>query len=67
MASTIVQSEKTKKKCGLKRLPRIATVTNNSAGIVKMTTLGIQDNLGLLVLKQKKLEVSFRNPIKFKD
>ena len=66
MASTIVRREKTKKKCGLESLPRIATITKTQH-VVKMTTLGIQDNLGPLVHKQKKLEVSFRNPIKFKD
>ena len=66
MASTIVRREKTKKKCGLERLPRIATTTKTQQG-VKMTTLGIQDNQGLLVHKKKKLEVSFRNPNKFKD
>ena len=66
MVSTIVQREKTKKKCELERLPRIATITKTQQ-VVKITTLGIQDNLGLLVHKQKKLEVSFRDPIKFKD
>ena len=66
MASTIVRREKTKKKCRLERLPRIATITKTQQ-VVKMTTLGIQNNLGLLVHKQKKLEVSFCNPIKFND
>ena len=66
MASTIVRSQKTNKKCGFERLPRIATITKTQQ-VVKMTTLGIQDNLSLLVHKQKRLEVSFRNPIKFKD
>ena len=32
-----------------------------------MTTLCVYDDLGLLVYKQKKMEVSFRNPIKFKE
>ena len=66
MASTIVRREKTKKNRGLESLPRIATITKTQQ-VVKMTTMGIQDNLGLLINKQKKLEVSFRNPIKFKD
>ena len=66
MVSTIVRREKTKKKCELERLPRIATITKTQQ-VVKMTTLGIQDNLGLLVHKQKKFEVSFRDPIKFID
>ena len=65
MASTIVQRKKTKKKFGSERLPRIATITKTQQ-VVKMTTLSIQDNLSLLVYKQKRLEVSFRNSIKFK-
>ena len=40
MASTIVRREKTKKKCGLERLPRIATITKTQQ-VVKITTLGI--------------------------
>ena len=66
MASTIVRREKTKKKCGMERLPRLATLTKTQQ-VVKMTTYGIHDNLGLLVHKQKKLKVSFCKPIKFKD
>ena len=66
MVSMIVRREKTKKKCELERLPRIATITKTQQ-VIKMTTLRIQDNLGLLVHKQKKLEVPFRSPIKFKD
>ena len=54
MASTIVRREKTNKKCGLEKLPRIAAITKIQQ-VVKMTTLGIQDNLGLLVHKQKKI------------
>ena len=40
MASTIVRREKTKKKRGLERLPRIATITKTQQ-VVKMNTLGI--------------------------
>ena len=66
MANTIVRRQKTKKKCGLERLLGIATITK-SQQVFNMTSFGIQDNLGLLVHKQKKLEESFRNPIKFKN
>ena len=39
------------KKRGLEKLPRIATLTKTEQ-VVKMTTLGIQDNLSLLVYKK---------------
>ena len=44
MASTIVRREKTKKKCGLERLPRIATITKTQR-VVEMTTLCFRDNI----------------------
>ena len=65
MASTIVRREKTKKEMRIRKAAQNCYY-HKTQQVVKMTTSGIQDKLGLLVHKQKKLEVSFHNSIKFK-
>ena len=43
------------------------STTTKTQQVVKMTTLGIDQNLGHMGIKQWKFKLSLRNPIKFTD